>query len=155
LPLPTSTKRDGWRRLTGEQARLELLHAVDQRAFEIERADQPVLGGAERQIDRRHRGQAFAAPLGGKFGTERAGAGIGGRIAMIGAIRHHPHRRQKPGERANGGGFPGAAVAHDEHAPDAGIDRSQQQAELHFRLPDQGAERIDPPRPRRGLCRRP
>ncbi len=37
-----------------EQARLERLHAVRERAFEIERADDAVLGRAERQVDHGH-----------------------------------------------------------------------------------------------------
>ena len=41
-----------------QQAGLERLHALRQRAFEVERADDAVLGRAERQVDHRHRHQA-------------------------------------------------------------------------------------------------
>ena len=41
-----------------QQAGLEGLVALRQRALEIERADDAVFGGAERQVDHRHRSQA-------------------------------------------------------------------------------------------------
>ena len=41
-----------------EQAGLERLHALRERALEVERADDAVLGGAERQVDHRHRRHA-------------------------------------------------------------------------------------------------
>ena len=41
----------------GQQAGLERLDASRQRPLEIERADHAVLGGAERQVDHRHRHQ--------------------------------------------------------------------------------------------------
>ena len=61
----------------GQEARLEGLHAVRQRALEVERADDPVLGRAERQVDDRHghecalRGPAAAR----RCGQARPGAG--------------------------------------------------------------------------------
>ena len=45
----------------GQQAGLERLLAVRQRALEVERADDAVLGGAQRQVDHRHRRDAAAA----------------------------------------------------------------------------------------------
>ena len=80
--------------------------------------------------------------------AEWAGVGIGGRVAVIGAVRHHPHRRQKPGEGAHGSRFAGAAITHHEYAADPRIDRREQQAELHLGLADDGAEGVDAARGR-------
>ena len=43
-----------------QQPRLERLDPLAQRLFKIQRADQPVLAGPERQVDHRHRRMRFA-----------------------------------------------------------------------------------------------
>ena len=89
-----------------QQAGLEALDALRQRLLQVERTDDAVLGGAERQVDHRHRrlgrwqraGRLARAAL-------VAERGAGGRIAAVAAALDHLHLRQQRGERPHGGGL--------------------------------------------------
>ncbi len=118
----------------GEQTGFEALFAGGQRAFEIERADDAIFGGAKRQIDKGHRD--FGDLLAGA-GAAIIGArgGIGGRAA-IAAAGDDLHRRQQGGERAHRGRFAGAAIAEDHDAAQARFDSGHQQRLFHFGLAD-------------------
>ena len=123
----------------GQQSRLERLLAARQRPFQIERADDAILGRAERQIDHRHRHlRRFQRALG------RAGAALVAefrrpvRIAIVAAADDDLHLRQQRRQRAHRRGLSGAAIAEGEHAADLGIDRRDQQRELHLVLADDG-----------------
>lgn len=117
----------------GEQPRLERLLATPQCAFEIERAEHPVLGRAQRQVDKRHR------HLGGLARAALVGAAIRflGR-AIVAAPGNRHHRRQQRGQRPCGGGLAGAAIAEHHNPANARIDRADQQGTLHFVLADDG-----------------
>ena len=129
----------------GQQAGLERLDAVGERTFEVQRTDHAVLGGAERQVDHRHRhlaglrrrvvaGRARPTLLAAAFGR-------GGRIAAVGAARDDAHRRQQRGQRAHGGRLAGAPVAEHQHAADARVDGGDHQRQLHLVLGDDRGKR--------------
>ena len=114
-----------------QQARFKCLLPGAQGAFEIERADHPVLGCSQGQVDERHRALAHPA--------RSAGIGAGALLvasAAIAAILDRADRRQQIGESACGGGLAGAAVAEYHHPADARIDRRDQQRLLHLVLTD-------------------
>ena len=114
-------------------AAAEAIFARAQRAFEIERADYPVLRRAERQIDKGD------GALGGALRCAgiRTRARIGRRTAEAAAF-HGRDRRQDRGKRTRGGRFTGPAIAEDHHASDGWIDGGEQQGLLHFVLCDDG-----------------
>ena len=125
---------------TGQQPGLERLLTLGQRPLEVECAHDPVLGGAQRQIDHRHRrldalDRAGPTP---RRAVGRASVGIGKRIAVVAASRHHLHRRQQGRQRTYRGGFAGAPVAEHEHPADRVIDGRDQQRLLHLFLGDDG-----------------
>ena len=119
----------------GQQAGLEMLLAPGQRLFQIQRADDPILGRAERQVDKRN----------GHFADAFARAGVRAIIALLGfametASVHCPDRRQGGGQCPCGRRLAGSAVSKDHHAADAGIDRCHQQRQLHLFLTDDCAK---------------
>ncbi len=121
----------------GQQARLECLAAVLERALDVEVAEHAVFGGAQRQVDEGHRragvrGGAGAAGL--AFGQRRV------RCAVEGAAGHPRDGRQHVGQAARGGALGGALVAADQHAAQGRVDRAQQQGALELFLADDGAE---------------
>ena len=127
-----------------QQAGLERLLAPGQRPLEVERADDPVLGRAQRQVDHRHRhlGRLHGARPSAQraVGVHRV-AGSPRRVAVVAAAGHDLHLRQQRRQRPHGGGFAGAAVAEHQHAADRLIDRGDQQGLLHLLLADDGGER--------------
>ena len=124
-----------------EQSGLERLHALRQRALEVERADDAVFGGPEREVDHRDRHvvrlRLRAGPEAGAVGT-----GIGGRarIARVTAADHGPHRRQQC-RSAHRGGLAGAAVTEHEDAAHARVDGGDQDRLLHLVLADDRRKR--------------
>ncbi len=117
----------------GEQPRLERLLAAPERAFEVKRAEHPVFGRAQGQVDERHRhlgGLARAALVGAAFRF------LG--CAIVAATGDRHHRRKQRGQRARGGGLARAAIAEHHHPANARIDRADQQGTLHFVLADDG-----------------
>ena len=124
-----------------KQPRLERLDALGQRLFEVERADDAILGGAERQVDDGHRhlhGFQRAGP-GAAIGAQR---GFVAGVAAVAAALDGLHFRQQRAERADRGRLAGASVAEDEDATDRRVDGGDQDAELHVVLSDNGGKRI-------------
>ena len=126
----------------GEEAWLEGAHALGQRALEIERPDDAILGRAERQVDDRYRSLVL-----GKFAGLRADAAVIAvvaglrRIAAVAAAGDDLHRRQQRRECANSRGLAGTAVAKHEHTADRRIDGSGEQRQFHFLLGHDRRER--------------
>jgi len=121
-----------------QQAGLEGLHACAQRTFEVECADHAVFGGAERQVDHRHRhGMALERGLALARLAFRAARGKRG-VAQVTATDHRAHGRQQGGQRTHGGGLAGAPVTEHQHTADARVDGRDQDRELHFVLTDDG-----------------
>ena len=75
------------------------------------------------------------------------------RVAAVEATLNFSYSREQIGQGADRCGLTGAAVTHDDHAPDIWIDRTQQQRELHFLLTDDRGKWIDNPSIRRRGCR--
>ena len=128
----------------GEQTRLEAALAVLERVLEVERADEPVLGGGDGQLDEarapRARGSGRPSPWRlAALGAPRAPR-VGG-IAAEAASLDDVDLGQQARERADGGGLRGALLAPDEDAADAGIDRVEEQRGLERLLADDGRER--------------
>jgi len=120
-----------------QQSRLECLLAARQRAFQIERADNAIFGGAERQIDHRHRNlNRFQSTFGGAGAALVAIFGLVVGIAIVTTTDHDLHLRQQGRQRPYRRGFAGPTIAKRQHAPDLGIDRRDQQREFHFVLAD-------------------
>ena len=112
-----------------------------QRALQVQRADHAVLGRAERQVDHRHRRHAALQRAVRLLAAIRRSSGLGSPGSQpIAAARDDAHLRQQRGERADGGGLAGAAIAEDQHAADAGIDGGDQEGQLHLVLADDGGE---------------
>ena len=124
---------------TGQQSRLERLLPVRQCPFQIKRANDAILGGTERQIDHRHR---YLSGLQCAFG--RAGATFVAefrrpiRISIISASDDNFHLWQSCREGAHCRRFSRASIAEGKHGADLGIDRCDQQCELHLVLADDG-----------------
>ncbi len=123
----------------GEQAGLEAARAVGERALEVERADDAVLGRAERKVHHRHRDPVRGARR--PRGAVRARRGGGAGFAIERAAGHRRDRRQKRGQRPDRGRFAGAAVAEHENAADPRVDRGEQERVAHLVLSDDRAER--------------
>ena len=119
------------------------LTPCDQRAFEIERADHAVFGGAERQVDHRHRHAMALRACPGACGPRSPRSRWQRRVAVVAAADHRAHLRQQRGQRAHRGGLAGAAVTEHQHAADARVDRGDQDRELHLVLADDGGEGKD------------
>ena len=123
----------------GQQSRLECLLAARQRPFQIERADNAVLGRAERQVDDRHRHlRGFQCALGSTGTALVAEFRRPVWIAIVTAAGYDLHLGQQRRQRAHRRGFSRAAIAKGQHAADLGIDRGDQQRELHLVLADDG-----------------
>ncbi len=134
-----------------QQAGLEGLHAFGQGALDVEGAGDAVLGGAKRQVHHRHgRLHRPQPPSRATVGAQRGGiAGIAAEAAAL----HHLHRRQQPREGAHGGGLACAAVAQNQHAADAAINRSDQEGAQHLLLAHDRGEGIGRASGRRGAGR--
>jgi hypothetical protein len=123
----------------GQQARFKNLDTLAQSALEIERPDNAVLGGTQRQVHHRHRRQhraqrSLRQPLPACLAQRIL---VGG-ITAITAIRHHLYLGQQSGQSAHGSRFAGATVAKHQYAADPGIDSGQQQTQPGFFLADNG-----------------
>ncbi len=113
----------------GQQAGLVLHLAVRQRALQVQRAEDAVLGGADRQFD-----EPDGPRLGGGVHRERAVRRGGPRVVRIGGEtvpRHDVDGRQHGGERAHRGRLGGALLAPDQHAADLGGDGGEDQRQPH------------------------
>ncbi|GAA3106395.1 hypothetical protein GCM10017687_17700 [Streptomyces echinatus] len=119
----------------GQQARLERLHALGERPLDVERADQPVLGGADGQLDHPRGPLAAAAGL---VRSVRAGRVGGGRVAREPAAWHHGHLGQQRRKGAHGRRLGGALLAPHQHTADRRRHGVQQQREPQVVLTDDG-----------------
>jgi len=125
-----------------QKPRLECFHALGESPFEVERTDHPVLGGAERQIDDRHRRflvlQRAACGAGLALGAvARRGSGI----AIVAAACHDAHGWQKSRKRAHGRGLAAPPIAENQDAADARVDCRGQNRKLHIVLADDRRKR--------------
>ena len=100
----------------GEQARLERCDPVGQRPLDVQRAGQPVLGGADGQLGQPGRpGQRRGLA---RMRAVRAAGVRRGRVAGEPAVRDDVHGRQQRGDPAHHRRLRGAFLAPHEHAAD-------------------------------------
>ncbi len=119
-----------------QQPGFKRLHAVRQRALEIQGADHPVLGGTQRQVHHRH-GHLHALRLGDPAASLAQSGWLVG-LAAVGTTGDGAHRRQECRERPHGRGLARAPIAEHENAADALVHGGDQQGELHLVLADDG-----------------
>jgi hypothetical protein len=124
----------------GEQAGLVLRATLRQCALEVQRAEDPVLGGADGQLD-----EADRTGLGGCVGGVRAAVGV--RRRAPGCDREPVARddvdgRQHGGERAHDRRLGRALLAAHEDAADLGRDGRQHQGQRHVSGVDDGGEGV-------------
>ena len=127
----------------GQQAGLELAAAVLQSNFEVQRSDDPVLGGRHGQVGDVYAAQSRAlrravAPRGSALAAQVLGRGIAAEPA-----RRDRDLGQQRGQTANRRRLGGAALAANQHAANGRVDGVEHQRELHPLLPHDGGERID------------
>ena len=122
----------------GEQTGLVGAHTLGQRPLQVERADEPVLGRPDRQLDEPGR---VPGRNGGRVRSVRAiGVGRSG-VALEPASRHDVKVGQQGGQRAHRGRLRRALLAPHEHAADARVHRVEQQGEPQVVVADHGGER--------------
>ena len=122
----------------GEQTGLVGADALGQRALQVERADEPVFGRADRQLD-----QPGRVPGGHdrRVRPVRAvGVGRGG-VAAEPASHDDVQVGQQGGQRAHGRRLRRALLAPHQHTADARVHRVEQQGEAQVVVADHGAER--------------
>ena len=123
----------------GDEARLEVFGAGFDGLFNVQGADQAILGGAHGEVN-----DAYLAGGGGAAasGLAAPGADFLGRAggAAVGAARHDRHFGQQGGQGAHGGAFGGAFFAAHQDAADAGVDGVEEQRPFHRGLPHNGGE---------------
>ena len=102
----------------GEQAGLVGAHALGQRALEVERADEPVLGRADRQLDEPGRVPGRSATAGCRARPGSQGRARG--VAAEPASRDDVEVGQQRGQRAHGRRLRRALLAPHQHAADPG-----------------------------------
>ena len=110
----------------GQQSGFEGFLALGQGTLEVERADDPVFGCAQRQVDH---GDGDVAHLVLRLLAAGRALGIGRvGIAVIGAAGGGAHLGEQGGQGTNGCRLAGAAIAEGQQASDQRIDGGQQQA---------------------------
>ncbi len=120
-----------------QQSGLKGLFPARQCPFQIERADDAVFGGAERQVDDGNRHlRGFQGALARASTALVAEFSRPVRIAIIAATGDDFHLGQQRRQRAHRRGLSRAAIAKRKHAADLGVDRRDQQRKLHFVLAD-------------------
>ena len=125
-----------------QKPRLERLFAFRDRPLDVQRADHAVFADAKRQVHHRrrlahHGGRGQRHPVGAVVRPGRVHRTALDRLDLGQQRRQRAHRRR----------LAGAAVAKDQHAADARIDRGQRQGQLHVVLADDGSERKHRPGP--------
>lgn len=124
----------------GEQPRLVRLDPVGEGTLQVEGADHPVLGGADRQLD-----QGGAAPLADRPRFVRAVRAVRvrvGRVAGEPAAGDDVDVGQQRRERPDDGRLGGALLTPDQHPADRRGDRVEQQGQPQFGQADDGGERV-------------
>ena len=129
----------------GQQTRFEMLLAALDGALQVDGAEQPVLGGAERQVHHRHGALAAGENL---AGGPAPAAVVAHQLDFVGVAvkrtaRHHRHGRQQFRQPSGRGGLGRALLAADQDPGDEGIDGIENQGLFETLLPDQGGEGID------------
>ena len=120
-----------------QKSGLEGLHALRQGAFQIERADDPILGHTERHVDHGDRnGPVLERAGGGPFPALGAPRVRIGGITRVAAADDGAHGRQQCGQRANGRGFTRTPVAEHQHPADTRVDGRANQRKFHVVLAD-------------------
>ena len=114
-----------------------------QGAFEIEGADHPILGGAQRQVDH-GRADEFGLGPGAvrRLAMNWAAPGVSLWIAMIGTAHRRFDRRQKRSEGPHRRGLAGPAIPEHHHTADPLVDGGDQQGPLHLILTDDRRKRV-------------
>ncbi len=124
----------------GEHAGLVGGDALGQRALDVQRADEAVLGGAHGQLGERGRPGVLRAT--GRMRAVRAG-GVGiGRVTGEPAAADDTDRGQQLAEAADDGGLRGAFLPAHQDPADRGRNRVEQQRELQIRHADDRGEGI-------------
>ncbi len=129
----------------GQHARLEVALAALDRLLDVQRADDPVLGGADRQVDKAGAAGGHRQQLAG-LDARAALVAVGGRHVGIAAkvtVGHGADFRQQEGQGAGGRAFGRAALAADQHAADLRMDGIEDQRALHALLADDSGKRKD------------
>ena len=128
----------------GQHAGLKAPGACAQRGFQVDRADDAILGCVDGQLDHPH-----AAPVVRQdTGRPQPAAAVGaqgfhvGRVAAEVAAFDDVVLRQQPGQRAHGGRLAGPLFPSDEHPADGRDDGVENQRELHRLLADDRGEGI-------------
>ena len=124
-----------------QQAGLERLDALAQRAGDVDRARDAILGRVQGQVDDAH-GSPGTRQLVAGGATLAAGGARLLRVAREGAVRDHFDLRQELCERPHGGRLPGSARALDEDASDPGVHGVDQERPLEALLVDDRGERV-------------
>jgi hypothetical protein len=146
----------------GEQARLVGPDPVGQRALQVQRSDEPVLGGADGQLDEPRRAGVHArgrqqrqpvAPAHLRVGPVvadapralvrpvRAARVRDGRVAGEPAVGHHRHGGQQRGQRAHRRRLRRALLPAHQHPAHAGVHGVEQQRQAQVVVADDGGER--------------
>ena len=107
--------------------------------LDVQGADQPVLGGAHRQLHNPHlpdHRRIIVAPR--LAPLAKALPGVGG--ATVRTALEDGYLWQQGGQGAYRRGLGGPLLAADQHPADLGVDGVEQQGPLHRGLPDYGGE---------------
>ena len=128
----------------GQNARLEVTLALAYRLFYVERADHPIFGRADRQVDEWRNALTslnLTVPS-----TCLASVAHAERVVIEtgkGASIHRFYRWQKGCQTPGGGRLGRTAFAPDQHAADQRMDCVQNQRSLHALLTDNRGEWIN------------
>src|SRR5207253_2308781 len=124
----------------GEQARLERLLALPQRARDVDRPGDAILGRVQRQVD-----DAATATGDRQLLTARAARGTHiGRIAGKRTVGDDVDLRQQLRQPPHGRRLPGPGWADDQHAADRRVHGVEQERPLETLLLDDRGERKEP-----------
>ena len=126
----------------GEEAGFVRFLTTGEGAFEVEGADDAVLGRAEWEIDDGDRDFGGPQFLAVSFPGEAVGAASSSRVgvAAVPASGDDGHRREERREGADGRRLGGASVTEDEDATEGGVHRGQEDGALHLVLTDECGE---------------
>ena len=106
--------------------------------FDVQRTDDPVLGGADGQVNEAGAADGDGQNLAGgnPIAAFVAVSGWNIRIAAEVTVRYDVDLRQEEGQRARRGAFGGAALAAYQHPADLRMDGVQNQRAFHALLAD-------------------
>ena len=124
----------------GDEARFKVPGAGFDGLLNVQRAHQPVLGGAHGQVHDTHLPRRRDVAPAGRPAPVANLLGIS-RRAAVRAARHYRHFGQQRRQRPDGGAFRRPLLAPHQHAADARVDGVEQQRPLHRRLAHNGRKR--------------